>query len=161
MMNQQFLDYMAAAASQMITSIESLTDPAAIRGAKAILLTLCRNMEDVAPRNVSVKAAARGRELGIDDLRAYHFDAGGRFPGGRKASRLHWEHWRPASDLRSELLSLHDPTPAACKSVLETARVCWVLLEENDELNRRGCRTGRRDPAGDYAAAGIEMQYEW
>jgi len=118
-------------------------------------------MEDVCPRNASKAAQARADELNIGDLRKYHFDDGGRFPGGRKSSNLHWEHWKPAVDLRDEILSLEDSSPESISAVLAKARVCWVLAEENNRLNSLGHRTKREDPQKCYDDACIEMHYDW
>jgi hypothetical protein len=160
-MNKSFLEVMSRVACDMLKSIKTVTDTETKRGVKALLLTLCRNMEDVAPRNASKAAQDRANELGIGDLRQLHFDHGSRFPGGRKKSLLHWEHWKPAADLRNELLALHDPTLKDVEAVLSSARVCWVLLEENARLNDLGYRTGRESPDIAYAEAKIELQYEW
>jgi hypothetical protein len=161
-MNGVFLATMSDLASQMVLSAPAAgADPAAERGLRALLMTLCRNMEDVAPRNVSVKAAHRGRSLGIDDLRRLHFDDGCRIPGGRRSSSLHWEHWLPVAEMRRELMSLSDPTPAACRAVLSKARLCWILKEEDDRLSELGFRSRRPDPDAAYRAAGIELAYPW
>ena len=161
-MNDSFLDTMSNLASQMIAQMPAAEgDAAAERGLRSLLMTLCRNMEDVAPRNASTKAAARGRELGIADLRAFHFDDGCRIPGGRAASRLHWEHWFPVAEMRRELVCLRDPTPTACRTVLAKARLCWILKEEDSALTALGFRSRRPDPDAAYRAAGIEMEYSW
>ena len=160
-MNPEFLQVMSETACDMVKKIKDVKDIRARRGMMALLLTLCRNMEDVAARNASTKAQMRADELNLGDLRQYHWDDGGRFPGGRKSSRLHWEHWRPAVDLRNEMLSLEDPTPDQIKIILSTSRVCWILLDENDKLNSLGYRTNRVDPKTCYDEAGIELHYEW
>ena len=160
-MQGEFLSSMAGAASDLTKRIHNTTDVVAKRGLLSLLLTLCRNMEDVCPRNVSKAAQVKADELNLGDLRQYHFDDGGRFPGGRKASMLHWEHWKPAVDLRNEMLSVEDPTPESMAAILMKARVCWILQEENDKLNSLGHRTKRLDPQTCYDEAGIEMHYSW
>jgi len=160
-MNKSFLEIMSKVACDMLRHIKDASDIESKRGINALLLTLCRNMEDVAPRNASKAAQARANILGIGDLRQYHFDHGARFPGGRGNSLLHWEHWKPAADLRNELFSLEDPTPKDIERILDGAKICWILLEENDKLNRLGYRTCRKDPASAYLEAKIDLQYEW
>jgi hypothetical protein len=161
-MSEKFIETMARLASEMIKTVPVCADdPAARKGLNALIMTLCRNMEDVVPRNVSVKAAARGRELGVQDLRKFHFDHGGKIPGGRKKSMLHWEHWMPVAEMKKELLELVNPTPEECRKVLSKARICWILKGENDELDRRGFKSVRPDPESAYKIAGIEFEYDW
>ena len=160
-MNPQFLAVMAETASGIVLSLQKTTDREARRGLLSLLLTLCRGMQDVAPRNASIRAQARAHELGLGDLREHDFYDGARFPGGRKASMMHWEHWKPAVDLRNEILALTSPTPSAVECILKNARICWILLEEATLLRKLGHNTGRADPAESYKAAGIELAYPW
>lgn len=160
-MQEEFLKAMAGAASDLVKRIHSTRDRKAKRGLLTLLLTLCRNMEDICPRNASKAAQTRADELNIGDLRQYHFDDGGKFPGGRKSSNLHWEHWKPAVDLRDEMLSVENPDQKEMERILVKARVCWILMSENDALNSLGHRTRRSDPQKCYDDAGIEMNYEW
>lgn len=161
-MNEVFLNTMSILASKMVSEMACVQDdPTAKRGLSNLLMTLCRNMEDVAPRNVSIRAMERGRELGINDLRTLHFDDGGRINGGRAMSKLHWEHWFPVVEMRKEIVSLGHPTPEACKGVLSRARVCWILKEEDLALTALGYRCRRPDPEAAYREAGILMAYSW
>lgn len=161
-MNEIFLRTMSNLACQIINEVPaSLPDKATERGVRNLLMILCRNMEDVAPRNASIKAVEMAARLGIEDLRRLHFDDGGRIPGGRAASRLHWEHWFPVAEMRRELMDLQKPTPEACRDVLAKARLCWILKEEDDALTSLGYRSRRPDPEAAYRAAGIEMAYPW
>jgi hypothetical protein len=155
-MNEEFLNSMSVVACSLISQIKSTNDKKTKKGLLSLLLTLCRNMEDVAPRNASKKAQARADQLKLGDLRSYHFDDGPRFPGGRSNSKLHWEHWKPAVDIRSELLSLDEPTTENVKDILSQAKICWVLLDENKLLDKRGQRKSRKDPAESYKIAEIE-----
>lgn len=160
-MNEEFLRVMSETACDMTLRLRGLQDSSARRGMMALLLTLCRNMEDVATRNASRAAQDRADELCLGDLRKYHWDDGGRFPGGRKSSKLHWEHWYPAADMRRDILSLENPTPVKIQNVLKTSRVCWILLEENDRLNKLGHRINRKDPHLCYEEAQIQLCYDW
>ena len=153
---------MATVAETMISQMRSVSDTETLRGLNAILLQLCRNMEDVAPRNASIVAQRHAFALGIGDLRLYHFDHGRNFPGGRKRSSLHWEHWKPASDVKNELLSLPvDHSIQQIECILSQSRICWILLEENDRLNKLGFRTNRRNPELCYQQANISLYYPW
>jgi len=161
-MSEKFIEVMSHLVSEMVKISPKYSDDRAARnGLNALIMTLCRNMEDVVPRNVSVKAAARGRELGVRDLRKFHFDHGGKIPGGRKKSLLHWEHWMPVAEMKRELLELVNPTPEECRKVLSKSRICWIMKDENDELDRRGFKSVRPDPEGAYKIAGIEFEYDW
>lgn len=160
-MNEEFVRVMSETACDMTLRMRGLRDTSAKRGMMSLLLTLCRNMEDVASRNASKDAQARAYKLGLDDLRKYHWDDGRRFPGGRKSSRLHWEHWRPAADLRRDILALETPTSEKIQCILKTARVCWILLEENVKLNELGHRINRKDPQLCYEEAQIQLCYDW
>lgn len=152
---------MAESALCIVFQIRMTSDKQTQKGLLSLLLTLCRNMEDVATRNASEAAQLRASHLGLGDLRRYHWDDGGRFPGGRKSSRLHWEHWKPAVDMRTEILSLEIPSVDDIEKILKGARVCWILLEENEVLNRNGHRTKRLDPEICYKEANIKLCYSW
>ena len=160
-MNEEFLNVMSSTAHYMLSQMKDLKDLKAMRGMMSLLLALCRNMEDIAPRNASKKAQARANELNLGDLRQYHFDNGSKFPGGRKSSLLHWEHWKPAADMRNELLSLGEATIQDVKSIISQTKICWILLEENKVLDLLGQRTKRRDPLEAYSLAKIELYYDW
>ena len=160
-MNINFINDMAEVALTIVSRLSKTTDVVSRKGLNSLLLTLCRNMEDIAPRNVSEKAKARADALGIGDLRQYHWDDGSRFPGGRKASRLHWEHWRPAADMKNDMLSLENPTVEDMKCILSSARICWILLEENKILDDLGQRYKRKDPNQAYQQASIKLAHSW
>jgi len=153
---------MAEVGETIISQMRMVSDTETLRGLNALLLQLCRNMEDVAPRNASVMAQRHAFSLGIGDLRLYHFDHGRNFPGGRKNSTLHWEHWKPAADIKNELLSLPvDHSIQQIECILSQSRICWILLEENDRLNKLGFRTNRRNPELCYGEANISLYYPW
>lgn len=153
---------MATIANTIISQMRAVSDTETLRGLNAILLQLCRNMEDVAPRNASIAAQRRAFSLGIGDLRLYHFDHGRNFPGGRKNSTLHWEHWKPAADIKNELLSLpSEHSIQQIESILSQSRICWILIEENNKLNQLGFRTNRRNPNLCYQQANISLYYPW
>lgn len=159
-MKVTFLAAMSKTAACMALQLQDDDlDAAARRGLMHMLLMLCRNMQETAPINASRAAQEEADKIGIGDLRRKKFSDGSRFPGGR--GRFHWEHWRPAVDLRDEILRLREPTAESTAEVLRTARICWILQEENSKLNEIGCRTGRSDPGSAYAAAGIELAHEW
>lgn len=160
-MNNHFLTTMAASASDLAFQLQRTTDRQTRKGLLSVLLFLCRGMQDVAPRNASKRAQARADELGIGDLRQYGFYDAGRFPGGRKGSGMHWEHWKPAVDMRDAILDLTVPFPDTVQAILSEARICWILLEEAEELRKLGHNTGRSDPGESYRAAGIELAYTW
>lgn len=160
-MNPQFLAAMAASASDLAFQVGKATDRQTRKGLLSVLLYLCRGMQDVAPRNASKRAQARADDLGIGDLRQYSFYDAGRFPGGRKGSGMHWEHWKPAVDMRDAILALPVPFPETVAAVLSEARICWILLEEADALRQLGHSTGRADPALSYRAAGIVLAHDW
>lgn len=160
-MNESFVSAMASVACSIISQMRFTKDEETIRGLNSLLLTLCRNMEDVAPRNASRMAVERADELGLGDLRAYHWDDGSRFPGGRKATKLHWEHWRPAADLKRDMLKLKLPNEGDVRQILNTARICWITLDENKKLDELGHRYNRTNPEVSYKEARIELAYDW
>jgi hypothetical protein len=63
--------------------------------------------------------------------------------------------------MKRELLGLTNPTPEECRKVLSKARICWILKDENDELDSRGFKTVRPDPESAYKESGILLEYEW
>lgn len=160
-MNSPFVASMARVALSIVNELRVCRDADTKRGLNSLLLTLCRNMEDVAPRNASRMAVERATELGLGDLRRYHWDDGSRFPGGRKATRLHWEHWRPAADLKRDILALGRPTEKSISEILGSARICWITLDENKRLDELGHRYNRSNPVQSYADARIELAYDW
>lgn len=160
-MNDSFVEAMSRVALSLISEIKNAKDNETKRGLNSLLLTLCRNMEDVAPRNASKKAAERASMLGLGDLRQYHWDDGSRFPGGRKATQLHWEHWRPAADLKRDILSLKSASEEQIRTILGSARICWITLDENKKLDDLGHRYNRSNPEKSYVEAQIELAYDW
>lgn len=160
-MNSSFVRSMAEISLCIVNKIKENEEKQTGKGLLSLLLTLCRNMEDVAVRNASCAAQLRANQLGLGDLRNYHWDDGGRFPGGRKESGLHWEHWKPAVDMRTEILRLENPSIDSIENILKNARVCWILLEENDSLNKNGHKMRRRDPELCYKEANIALYYDW
>jgi hypothetical protein len=160
-MDPDFINSMSEVALSIIVQLSKPQSKQSTRGLHSLLLTLCRNMEDVAPRNASVAAQTRADELHLGDIRNYHFDHGSRFPGGRKKSELHWEHFIPAVHLKSQLLSLVNPTSDIIKPILSQSRICWITLQENSKLNSLGFKSVRPDPQLAYQQANITLAYPW
>jgi hypothetical protein len=160
-MDPDFLNSMSEVSLSILQQLSRPQSAPSTKGLHTLLLTLCRNMEDVAPRNASVAAQTRADELKLGDLRNYHFDHGSKFPGGRKNSELHWEHFFPAAHLKSQLLSLVNPTTELIKPILSQSRICWITLQENSKLNSLGFKSVRPDPQLAYQQANIILAYPW
>jgi hypothetical protein len=161
-MNPRFITSMAHCSAEILKQIRNTQDQQTITGLLSLLLTLCRNIEDVAPRNASTSAQHRANQLGLGDLRQYHFDHGSKFPGGRKLSQLHWEHWTPAVHIRNSILSLpQDYSPQQIESLLGHSRICWITLDENSKLNNLGFKSTRPNPHLAYQQANITLAYPW
>jgi hypothetical protein len=160
-MDSDFLNSMSEVSLSILQQLSRPQSTPSTKGLHALLLTLCRNMEDVAPRNASVTAQTRADELKLGDLRNYHFDHGSKFPGGRKNSELHWEHFFPAAHLKSQLLSLVNPTTDLIKPILSQSRICWITLQENSKLNSLGFKSVRPNPQLAYQQANIILAYHW
>lgn len=122
-----------------------------------IIDLMCRKLENFVVPRVSKRAYAEAENLSIGDLRGMHWNDQRTKMKDRDRSIFHWEHVVPVKSLRSQLLTLTDPSVEAVKAVIAQADVAWILRSENDALNNKGFRTKRPDPMACYAACKIEF----
>lgn len=126
---------------------------------ESLLNHLCREVEDLAPRNVSVAAAEEAARRGLGDLRVYHWDDQVTRMRDRGRAMFHWDHHTPVAELRRALLAPSQrAVPAA---VLSRARIVWITKAEDRRLTELGFRDRRPDPAAAYRAARIELAHPW
>lgn len=128
--------------------------PADVRGTLATMLVwMARDLERYVMPGVSRAAQARADELGIGDLRQFHWGHQRGLMKDPTRQIFHWEHVVPVKDMVKALLALDDPTPLTIVPILIRAEIAWILKSE-DKLLRR---SGRPDPRAAYLAAGIEL----
>ncbi len=148
------------------TAFHLVTQHRAARGSAArffesLIGHLCRELEDFAPRNVSVGAVGEAERLGIGDLRHFHWDD----QPGRMSDpdRLifHWDHVDTVSSLKRALLDGAVLTPRHCTEIVARSRIAWITKEEDRRLTTLGFRSKRPDPDAAYRAAGIELAHPW
>jgi hypothetical protein len=111
-----------------------------------------KKFTDLLPPLVSEAAHLEAQRRGVD-LRQMGWHDQSRFDPGRRT--FQWEHVLPVGGLR-ELCLLAD-SPEAIAQVLETARVAWILKEEDRRLTALGYRAVRPDPLAAYREAGIKL----
>lgn len=103
---------------------------------------------------VSEAAHAKGREMGIADLRDLSWSAQAKLDPGRVTFIL--EHVIPVRTLQEAALAAS--SSAEIVEILRGGmRVAWILKTENSELGRLGFTTKRPDPIAAYEAAGIHL----
>jgi hypothetical protein len=107
---------------------------------------------DVIPVTTSVAAQAEAERRGVD-LRAMGWHDQHRFDRGRVM--FQWEHVLPVGRLREACLAA--VSAAEIVQILQTARVAWILKEEDRRLTALGYRSVRPDPDAAYGEAGIRL----
>lgn len=131
------------------------------RSLDSLLGHLCREVEDLAPRDVSLAAMEEASRRHLGDLRRFHWDdqIKAMFDTGR--ATFHWDHFVPVSVLRHALLEEPEPTAARCAEILRSARIAWITKDEDRRLTKLGFRHLRPDPEAAYRAASIELAHPW
>lgn len=125
---------------------------------KSLVRHLCREVEDLCPRYVSVKAHEAGLARGLSDLRQFHWDDQPYKMGDRGRILFHWDHFVPVAQLFRELTSLPaTATPEDAHRILRRARIAWISKEETVQLSRNGFSAYRANPYEAYRSAGIEL----
>lgn len=107
---------------------------------------------DLLPPQVSVAALSEAERRGVD-LRQMAWHDQPRFDPGRQV--FAWEHALPVGRIRD--LCLLASSSSAIAEILETARVAWILKEEDRRLTNLGYRAVRPDPEAAYREAGITL----
>lgn len=107
---------------------------------------------DVIPVSVSAAAQAEAERRGVDLIVMGWHDQH-RFDPGR--GMFQWEHILPVGRIRDACLQAG--SPAEVITILQTARVAWILKEEDRRLTALGYRSVRPDPEGAYREAGITL----
>lgn len=148
---------LASVAAMLLSRTGAGRAEAVDRSCDSLLRHLARELEDVCPRNVSKRAREKAAQLGLGDLRRFHWDDRKKRVLRGHAQLFHWEHYWPVSDQVRDLRALCAPQENAIAAILRRTRIAWVLAEENARLQR--CR--RSDPARSYAEAGIELAHPW
>lgn len=118
----------------------------------------CRELEDFIEPMVSIRAKERAHQMGLDDLRGFHWDHQVRKMKDPDRSIFHWEHFVPVSVLRRRLVALPEPTAESIMSVLARAEIAWILKEENAKLTQLGFGSEREDPIAAYLEAKIVFE---
>ncbi len=107
---------------------------------------------DLLPPAISVAAQVEAERRAID-LRVMGWHDQYRFDPGRQM--FQWEHVLPVGHIRESCLVAGSATDVA--HILGTARVAWILKEEDRRLTGLGYRSIRPDPETAYSEAGIEL----
>jgi hypothetical protein len=105
---------------------------------------------DVIPVTTSAAAQAEAERRGVD-LRSMGWHDQHRFDPGRVM--FQWEHVVSVRHIREACLAAGSTDGVA--EVLKTARVAWILKEEDRRLTGLGYRSVRPDPTAAYVEAGI------
>lgn len=107
---------------------------------------------DLLPPLVSLAAKAEADRRGVD-LRRMGWHDQHRFDPGR--GTFQWEHIVPVGVVRNSCLEAQTSSDIA--EILKTARVAWILKDEDRRLTSLGYRSVRPDPDAAYRAAGITL----
>jgi hypothetical protein len=111
-----------------------------------------KKFTDLLPPLVSEAAHREAQRRGVD-LREKAWHDQSRFDPGRTTFQC--EHVLPVGGLRE--LCLLAASPTAIAEILGTARVAWILKEEDRRLTSLGYRAVRPDPVAAYREAGIKL----
>lgn len=107
---------------------------------------------DVIPVTMSAGAQAEAERRSVD-LREMGWHDQHRFDRGRLM--FQWEHVIPVGRIREACLDAQSADEVA--GILKTARVAWILKEEDRRLTSLGYRSIRPDPEAAYREAGIRL----
>ncbi len=144
-------------ATQLLTHMKKAPGSAVANSCRSLLGHLAQELEDVCPRNVSWAAHQKAQELGLGDVRRFHWDDRGKEPLKRYKEVFHWEHFWPVGQLLRDLETLTTPTEQTIAGILRRAKIVWVLKDEDSRLPK----SDRPNPDSAYASAGIELMYPW
>ncbi|WP_114944803.1 hypothetical protein [Microvirga calopogonii] len=114
---------------------------------------VARDLENFVIPMVSAAAQDRAIQMGLPDLRQFRWNDQKSRMSDPNREIFHWEHYTPVSNIVAGLIKITTPDLESIAEVLRTARVAWILKEENARLSHRS----RKDPAADYARAGITL----
>jgi hypothetical protein len=154
---QEICTRQAPVVVMLLASIREARTEATRKAASSVLYHLVRELEDHCPRNVSQAAHGRALDLGVGDLRRFHYDDQGRQPLKPHAKVFLWEHFHPVSQLTTRLQELAAPSAQGVVEVMKRSRIVWVLREEDARLPK----SYRPDPSAAYAEAGVQLQFPW
>jgi len=128
--------------------------PEAIRAHyRTVLKWMARDLENFVRPTVSVAAQECAARMGLPDLRQFRWKDQPKKMKDPERAIFHWEHYTPVANIVEALIRIDMPTLEAVANILRTAKIAWILKEENARLSHRS----RKDPASDYANAGIEL----
>lgn len=144
-------------AVRLLTQATTRRGSAVATSCCSLLAHLARELEDVCPRNVSRAAHQKAQELGLGDLRRFHWDDRAKEPLRRYTEVFHWEHFWPVGQLLRDLEGLARPTEQSVAAILSRTKIVWVLKVED----RRLPKSIRPNPDSAYATAGIVLMHAW
>jgi hypothetical protein len=123
---------------------------------KEIITRTIRMVESVSPLDVSKKAQEKADMMGIGSLYQYGWLDQKRRNGMQDYNReiFHWEHFYPIQQQVDELLALEELTDEAIYHIIRRGKICWILKEENQILDRIA-KSKRPNPEEAYQQAGI------
>jgi hypothetical protein len=120
---------------------------------RPVLHWMAHDLENFVSPMVSIAAQERAFQMGLPDLRQFHLNDQKKRMNDPERKIFQWDHYTPVSNIVRELIEIITPTVEAVAEVLKTARVAWILKEEDAKLSHKS----RKDPAADYAPGGIRL----
>jgi hypothetical protein len=120
---------------------------------RTVLKWMARDLENFVLPMVSTAAQARADQMGLSDLRQFRWKDQPKKMKDPDRSIFHWEHYTPVANIVDGLLQIETLSLEAIAGILKTARIVWILKEENVRLSHRS----RKDPALDYRNASIDL----
>ena len=123
---------------------------------KEILTRTIRMIESVSPMDVSMAAQAKADEMNLKPLYEYGWLEQNTKRGMKDYDRsiFHWEHFYPINQQINDLLALKEITDASIYNIISKGKVCWILKNENRELDRIA-KSIRPNPVEAYEKANI------
>jgi hypothetical protein len=125
---------------------------------KDIIVRTLRMVEAVIPLDVSVEAQKKADLMGIGSLYQYNWQKQNKKNGMKdfKRSIFHWEHFYPIQQQLNDLLELDDINDTTIFNINNKGKICWILKEENEVLDRLA-KSKRPNPDETYRTAGINL----
>lgn len=134
----------------VITNQETLKTKCDNRWHKKLLNTAVRHLEYYIKPRVSIKAAAKAKTYGIDDLSIVSWKPKAIWEPGKE---LLFEHAYPVSDIVKNLLKLNNPSIEQVVAEISKAEIVWILREEDKLLKK----FDRENWLFEYAKKGIQL----
>ena len=150
------LNSIAATIKQLLADYESAS-PLYRSYQVSNLKMMCRWLEKFISPRISLGAAEKAKELGIDPetLHSTRWEQQPTRLQDKNREKFHFEHFVPVGSMAKQILSLQDRSIPNIEEILRSAEIAWITKVEDQKLTDNGFRSVRPKPAECCKKAGI------